>query len=84
MKETISLFFTENRKALLASIGATAATASTSASAALQADVVNGIATAVNADAAIAAAAGFTVLAVVLGYRVGMNLVKGFIASAAS
>ncbi|MCX9568108.1 hypothetical protein [Vibrio cholerae] len=83
MKETISQFVTENRKALLASIGA-AATASTSASAALEADVVNGIATAVNADAAIAAAAAFTVLAVVLGYRVGMNLVKGFIASAAS
>ncbi|MCD6678898.1 hypothetical protein [Vibrio cholerae] len=84
MKETISQFVTENRKALLASIGAAAATASTSASAALETDIVNGIATAVNADAAIAAGAGFTVLAVVLGYRVGMNLVKGFIASAAS
>ncbi|ELJ8570009.1 hypothetical protein RUK56_001458 [Vibrio cholerae] len=84
MKETISQFVTENRKALLASIGAAAATASTSASAALETDIVNAIATSVNADAAIAAGAGFTVLAVVLGYRVGMNLVKGFIASAAS
>lgn len=81
--DKISAFISENRKVLAASFGVSIATASTSASAALDQAVVDGISTAVIADAAIAAGAGFTVLAVVLGYRVGMNLVKGFIASAA-
>ncbi|WP_162046383.1 hypothetical protein [Vibrio taketomensis] len=84
MKDTIKNFISENRKVLVTAMTVTATVASSTANAALDQAAVDAISNGVNADAAIAAGAGFTVLAVVLGYRVGMNLVKGFIASAAS
>lgn len=83
MKDTIKNFISENRKVLVTAMTVTATVASSTANAALDQAVVDSIANGVNADAAIAAGAGFAVLAVVLGYRIGMGLIKGFITSAA-
>lgn len=73
-----------NRKSLTVSIAAGAAMVSGSASAALDQATVDAIVAGVTSDAGIAIAAGFTILAVVLGGRVGFGLVKSFIASGAS
>lgn len=72
------------RKALTASFVAGAAMASSAANAALVQADVDAIVLGVTSDAAIAIAAGFTIMAVVLGGRVGFGLVKSFIASGAS
>ncbi|MGY5767755.1 hypothetical protein [Vibrio cincinnatiensis] len=71
------------KKVVVASI-ATFSMLSSTAHAALDQSIVDGIVTGVTADASIAIAAGFTILAVVLGGRVGFGLVKSFIASGAS
>lgn len=68
-------------------IGATTValgTVASSAHAALDQTIVDGIVSGVTADAGIAIAAGFSILAIVLGGRVGFGLVKSFIASGAS
>ncbi|KJF95215.1 hypothetical protein CTN03_08765 [Photobacterium angustum] len=62
----------------------TAAFASSSANAALVQADVDAIVAGVTSDAGIAIAAGFGILAVVLGGRVGFGLVKNFIQAGAN
>ncbi|MFA0013874.1 hypothetical protein AB4391_11040 [Vibrio lentus] len=62
---------------------ATGAVTST-AHAALDQTTVDSIVSGISADAGIAIAAGFSILAIVLGARVGFGLVKGFISAGAS
>lgn len=85
MSQKLKAFVANNRKTLaMSGAGATALLSQTAfASAIAQADV-DAIVTGVTADAGIAIAAGFSILAVVLGARVGFGLVKSFIASGAS
>lgn len=82
--EKLKALVANSRKTLLAAGAVAVATVSNAASAALDQTVVDGIVGGVTSDAAIAIAAGFTILAVVLGGRVGFGLVKSFIASGAS
>lgn len=77
-------FISSNRKTITTVVAGVGATLSTSANAALAQADVDAIVSVVTSDAAIAIAAGFSIMAVVLGGRVGMGLVKGFIASGAS
>ncbi len=82
--EKLKALVANSRKTLLTAGAVSVATVSNAASAALDQTVVDGIVGGVTSDAAIAIAAGFTILAVVLGGRVGFSLVKSFIASGAS
>lgn len=72
------------KKTILSSVVVLGGTLATSANAALVQADVDSIVSGVTADAAIAIAAGFSILAVVLGGRVGFGLVKSFVASGAS
>lgn len=82
--EKLKALVANSRKTLLTAGAVAVATVSNAASAALDQTVVDGIVGGVTSDAAIAIAGGFTILAVVLGGRVGFGLVKSFIASGAS
>ncbi|KFE30637.1 hypothetical protein [Vibrio mimicus] len=82
--EKLREFISSNRKTITAGIAGAGATLSTSANAALEQADVDAIVAVVTSDAAIAIGAGFAIMAVVLGGRVGMGLVKTFIASGAS
>ncbi|HGF4931530.1 TPA: hypothetical protein ACF5BV_004286 [Vibrio parahaemolyticus] len=72
------------KKTILSSVVVLGSTLATSANAALVQADVDAIVSGVTADAAIAIAAGFSILAVVLGGRVGFGLVKNFVSSGAS
>ncbi|EGR0569096.1 hypothetical protein NB559_09930 [Vibrio parahaemolyticus] len=72
------------KKTILSSVVVLGSTLATSANAALVQADVDSIVSGVTADAAIAIAAGFSILAVVLGGRVGFGLVKSFVSSGAS
>lgn len=72
-----------NKKVLLA-IATVTAFAATSAHAALDAAVVTGIKTEVLGDIDTAVAAGFAIMAVVLGASVGMSLLGRFISKGAN
>ncbi|EJL6606009.1 hypothetical protein NMS56_001110 [Vibrio cholerae] len=72
------------KKTILSSVVVLGGTLATSANAALVQADVDSIVSGVTADAAIAIAAGFSILAVVLGGRVGFGLVKSFVSSGAS
>ncbi|HHG3119215.1 TPA: hypothetical protein ACPVXA_003437 [Vibrio parahaemolyticus] len=74
----------QHKGKITASITAAVAMVSSSAHAALDQATVDAIVSGVTADAGIAIAAGFSILAVVLGGRVGFGLVKSFIAAGAS
>lgn len=84
MFEKMKAAVANNRKTLTASFAVAAATVSSSASAALDQTTVDSIVAGVTSDAGIAIAAGFSILAVVLGARVGFGLVKNFISAGAS
>lgn len=72
------------KKTILSSVVVLGSTLATSANAALVQADVDSIVNGVTADAGIAIAAGFSILAVVLGGRVGFGLVKSFVSSGAS
>lgn len=72
------------KKTIITSMTLAAGTAASTANAALDQTTVDGIVSGISADAAIAIAAGFSILAIVLGARVGFGLVKGFISAGAS
>ncbi|WP_346338796.1 hypothetical protein [Vibrio parahaemolyticus] len=74
----------QHKGKITASVTAAVAMVSSSAHAAIDQAVVDAIVAGVTADAGIAIAAGFSILAVVLGGRVGFGLVKSFIAAGAS
>jgi len=72
------------KKKLLLTALAAGSVVTTSAHAAIDQTTVDGIVTGISADAGIAIAAGFAILAVVLGARVGFSLVKTFISAGSS
>ncbi|KQH83510.1 hypothetical protein [Vibrio fluvialis] len=72
------------KKTITTAVVISASTLASTAHAALDQATVDGIVAGVTSDAAIAIAAGFSILAIVLGGRVGFGLVKSFIASGAS
>lgn len=72
------------KKTAIISLGTLLTTVAGSASAGIDQSTVDAIVTGITADAGIAIAAGFSILAVVLGARVGFGLVKNFIAAGAN
>lgn len=72
------------KQKLLLAIATVSAFAATSAHAALDAAVVTGIKTEVLGDIDTAVAAGFAIMAVVLGASVGMSLLGRFISKGAN
>lgn len=72
------------KKTILGATTVALGTVASSANAALVQADVDAIVAGVTGDAGIAIAAGFSILAIVLGGRVGFGLVKSFIASGAS
>ncbi|MFA1573957.1 hypothetical protein [Vibrio cyclitrophicus] len=72
------------KKTIITAMTLAAGMAASTANAALDQTTVDGIVSGISADAAIAIAAGFSILAIVLGARVGFGLVKGFISAGAS
>ncbi|HFG1961879.1 TPA: hypothetical protein ACGF38_002443 [Vibrio cholerae] len=72
------------KKIITTAVVISASTLASTAHAALDQATVDSIVSGVTSDAGIAIAAGFSILAIVLGGRVGFGLVKSFIASGAS
>ncbi|HEQ3512563.1 hypothetical protein BC355_18465 [Vibrio cholerae] len=72
------------KKIITTAVVISASTLASTAHAALDQATVDSIVAGVTSDAGIAIAAGFSILAIVLGGRVGFGLVKSFIASGAS
>ncbi len=84
MFEKIKAGLSKARKTVVTTSVAAVGMVSGAANAALVQADVDAIVAGVTSDAAIAIAAGFGILAVVLGGRVGFGLVKSFIAAGAS
>jgi hypothetical protein len=75
----VTSFFKKNQRKVNASFAAGIATVGGSAHAALDSAAITAIQTEVLADVALAVAAGFAILAVVLASNVGMSLLSRFI-----
>lgn len=84
MFDKVKAAIANNRKSVTVAVTGAVATVSTSANAALDQAVVDSIVAGVTSDAGIAIAAGFAILAVVLGGRVGFGLVRSFITAGSS
>lgn len=84
MFDKLKTFVADYRKSVSTAVGGALLTVTSSANAALEQADIDAIVTGITSDAGIAIAAGFSILAVVLGGRVGFGLVKSFISSGAS
>ena len=78
MKKLVN-FLKRNKSKTVASFTTSTALVASSANAALDATAITSIQTEVLADVALAVAAGFAILAVVLASSVGMSLLSRFI-----